>query len=850
VAVSEQTALNYSAVWSAVTLIAGDVASLPLILYKRLPGGGRERFLQHPLYRLLHDEPNSEMSSLTFREVLTAHLLTWGNAYAEIERDIAGRPVALWPLTPDRVTPLRDPSGALVYRVNNPGKADSMLDPGRVLHVSGLGFDGLMGYSVVAKARESLGLGVAAERFGATFFGNGATFGGILSHPSKLSDVALKHLKESIEARHAGVDKAHKFLMLEEGMSYANIGIPPDDAQFLETRQFQIEEVARWFNVPPHKIGYLKYGTYSNIEQQAIDYVTGTLRRWLVRWEQEVTRKLIAPSERRQQYVEHLVDALLRGDTASRYSAYATARQWGWLSVDDIRERENMNPLPDGSGQMYLVPTNMLPADLLREQAEADLAKKVADAKNAENPPPPPPPVEGEDDGMQEEEGMTEDDEDDSEEQNAQERLLAFLTAELETARTSAREAHARLEQVVTGEDVRTKEVEAGLLDAIHERDRVVSDLTAKLSLLEELHARRFPSVEDIAAPIVTAVHASQDALGSQLTLDGQRIEELSARITLLPGELPPPPPPLDPDVIIKPVVVRLEEAHADLRADLAHVKHQLTDEAIGNVVRTATVVDQIKADLDQRPVPEPVDLGPVVETVKSLVAEEARVASERYDTAQAQSYDLHVEVAKLVERLGAVEARVAQTPEIEWPKDLATTSHLRAIAASLKDATEAAVTAAVGRVSDELAAEDARALKAKAAQDARVAAAHRTLIVDAMNRVLRVETDRARRASTPEKLERWLAQFYATHADVATAVLLPAVRAHLAWIGSEADPEVLTRSFVDAHVAQSVKELRMALASEPEEIPGAVHRTLARWEAERATTMADAILQEGVRHG
>ena len=393
VAVSEYTALNLSAVWAAVSIIAGSIASLPLILYKRRQDGGKERFVDHPTYRLLHDEPNPEMSSMVFRETLLAHTLSLGNGYAEIERDQAGRPIALWPLTPNRVEPIREPSGRLRYRVHNEQDTGiTMLEPADVLHIPGLGFDGVCGYSVVRKARESISLGLAAERYGAKFFGNGALFGIALEHPMRLSKEAQERLKATWIENHGSVTNAHGVAVLEEGMKANKLSIPPDDAQFLETRRFQVVEIARWFNLPPHKLRDLERATFSNIEQQSIEFVTDTLRPWMVRFEQEANRKLIRPLERRIQFAEHLVDGLLRGDIQSRYQAFAIGRQWGWLNADDIRGMENMNPLPDRQGQIYLAPMNMVPADKIEDLADAEI-----DSKTTPEPAPTPAPPAGDD---------------------------------------------------------------------------------------------------------------------------------------------------------------------------------------------------------------------------------------------------------------------------------------------------------------------------------------------------------------------------------------------------------------------------------------------------------------------
>jgi HK97 family phage portal protein len=380
VSVNEQTALNISAVWCAINIIAGGVSALPLILYKRLANDGKERFTDHPVYRLLHDEPNPETVSMTFRETLQAHALTWGNGYAEIQRDETGRPVALWQITPDRVRPFREPTARapLRYDVIQPDGRHVTLDAERMLHVPGLGWDGTQGYSVIHKARESLGLLAATEKFGAKFFGNSATAGLTAHHPGKLSETAHARLKTSLNAALTG-DQAHSLILLEEGVTIEKVTIPPNDAQFLETRKFQVTEVARWFNIPPHMLKDLDRATFSNIEQQSLEFVIHTLTPWLVRWEQELERKLIRPLERRQQFIKHNVNALLRGDTLSRYQAHAIGRQWGWLSPNDILKLEDQNPIGP-QGDIYLVPSNMAPAERIDEIVDAQIAPKPAPA--------------------------------------------------------------------------------------------------------------------------------------------------------------------------------------------------------------------------------------------------------------------------------------------------------------------------------------------------------------------------------------------------------------------------------------------------------------------------------------
>lgn len=380
--VNEYTALNYSAVWAAVQSISGSIASLPLFLYKRIEQDGKERYTNSRVYRLIHDDFSPEHTAMVARETMTAHVLTWGNAYAEIERNNNGEPLALWPLTPDMVRPERTPTDDIVYRVRQSNGTDAFVPAGDMLHIPGLGYDGLQGYSVIRKARESIALGLATEQFGATFFGNGAWPGLVAQHPGKLSTEAHARLKNSLnEALRGG--NAHNLIVTEEGIKVDKMAIPPDDAQFLATRIFQISEIARFFNMPLHKLRELSHATFSNVEELNIDWVADTLRPWLVRWEKELDRKLIRPLERNQQFTEHLVDGLLRGKHEVRYAAYATGIQWGFLSPNDVRRFENMNPLGP-EGDIYLVPLNMQPAKMVEANAQPEPAPPPAARPPAE----------------------------------------------------------------------------------------------------------------------------------------------------------------------------------------------------------------------------------------------------------------------------------------------------------------------------------------------------------------------------------------------------------------------------------------------------------------------------------
>lgn len=343
-------------VFGAVRILAESVASLPLPLYRRLPNGGKERATDHPLYPILHDLPNPEMTSYYLRETLMGHLGLWGNAFAEIELNRAGQVRGLWPLRPDLVVVKRI-NRRLFYDVLMPTGPNVRLPWERVMHIPAFGTDGVVGYSPIAMARQAVGLAMGTEEFGARFFGNGARPGVVLEHPGHLSDEAQVRLRKSIETRHQGLSNAHRLMILEEGMGLKEVGIPPEDAQFLETRKFQVAEIARLYRIPPHMLADLERATFSNIEQQSLEFVIFTLQPWLVRWEQTIGRDLLTQAERQTYLAEHLVAGLLRGDTQSRYEAYSIGRQNGWLSANDVRRLENMNPIPGGDD--YLAPLNM-----------------------------------------------------------------------------------------------------------------------------------------------------------------------------------------------------------------------------------------------------------------------------------------------------------------------------------------------------------------------------------------------------------------------------------------------------------------------------------------------------------
>ena len=296
---------------------------------------------------------------------MMSHLLLHGNAYAQIIRNGRGEVVALYPLLPNKMDVSRENSGRLYYTYtrnsdepNGRQKFEQVVLPREdVLHIPGLGFDGLIGYSPIAMAKNAIGIAIATEEYGATFFANGATPGGILEHPGIVKDP--ERLRQSWKAQFSGKN-SHSVAVLEEGMTFKQMAIPPNEAQFLETRKFQINEIARIFRVPPHMVGDLEKSSFSNIEQQSLDFVMYTLNPWIVRWEQAMQQALLLPAEKGRLSFRFNVDGLLRGDYQSRMNGYAVARQNGWMSANDIRELENMNPIPDEEGgNLYLINGNL-----------------------------------------------------------------------------------------------------------------------------------------------------------------------------------------------------------------------------------------------------------------------------------------------------------------------------------------------------------------------------------------------------------------------------------------------------------------------------------------------------------
>lgn len=363
--VDEHSALNYSAVFCAINLISGTIGTLPLHLIKQT-GRKKEYKRNHPLYRVMHDQANPYMTATDLRETQMAHVLGWGNGYAEIVRNNMGQVIQLWPIPPNRITP-RMYEGELVYEVivDNETK---YLPRDRVLHLHGLGFDGFLGYSVIRMAAQSIGLAMAMESFGSRFFANGTHPGVVAYHPGKLSPDSHKNLRDDLMSKHSGLGKAHRLMLLEEGMKIEKIGIPPEEAQFLQSRQHQIPEVARWFNLPPHKLRDLSRSSFNNIESEQISFIVDSISPWCYRSEQSYNAQLLSDQEKRSGlYFKHSVEGHLRGDSKSRSEFYQKLWQIGAISQNEIREKEDLSYDENPMADERFVPMNMMPLSKIDE---------------------------------------------------------------------------------------------------------------------------------------------------------------------------------------------------------------------------------------------------------------------------------------------------------------------------------------------------------------------------------------------------------------------------------------------------------------------------------------------------
>lgn len=353
--VNERTAMQMTAVYSAVRILAESIASLPLHVYRRGENGDRTRAEDLNLFYLLHDKPNPEMTSFIFREAMMCHLLLFGNCYSQILRNGRGEVAALYPLLPNKMTVERDEKGQLFYRyIRNDSEPPTMegneviLMPHEVLHIPGLGFDGLVGYSPISMTKNAIGLALAAEEYGSRFFANGAAPAGVLEHPGVIKDVSK--LRESWNETFGGTRNAGKVAILEEGLHFNPISMSPQDSQLLETRQYQLTEIARIFRIPPHMLADLSKATFSNIEHESLEFVKYTLTPWICRWESCLTNALLSREEQKKYEIRFNVDGLLRGDYKSRMEGYAVGINNGFMCPNDVRRLEGFDLIPEEKG--------------------------------------------------------------------------------------------------------------------------------------------------------------------------------------------------------------------------------------------------------------------------------------------------------------------------------------------------------------------------------------------------------------------------------------------------------------------------------------------------------------------
>ena len=376
------SSLNFSAVFNAIQIIGGTLGSLPLHLYQKI-GNRREKVTSEPLYNIMHSQPNPEMTAKQYREAIGAHVVSWGNSYSFINQTSTGSIAELWPIAPNRVVPRRE-SDVMVYDVMI-GNEKKTFPREQILHIAGLGWDGMMGYSVLTKAREDISFGMAVSEFGARYFGSGMHPGAVISRPEgpALGPEAYKNLRGALSDTYSSLGKSHQFMLLEDGMKFENLKLSPEDSQFLETRVYSIQEISRWFNIQPHKLKDHSRSTFNNIEALQIDHVVECIRPWLVTHEQTYNMQLLTPQMRQAGfYFEHNVDGLLRGDSEKRAGLYKALWNMGAISQNEIREKENMNPI-DG-GDQYFVPMNMVPSSMAKALAEAQIKAKSKPAPTAQ----------------------------------------------------------------------------------------------------------------------------------------------------------------------------------------------------------------------------------------------------------------------------------------------------------------------------------------------------------------------------------------------------------------------------------------------------------------------------------
>ncbi len=791
VPVSHANAFTFSAVFDAVNQISSDIAKLPLNLMKRRADGGSDLYTESKLYRILKYQPNQEMGSMVFRRALFAHALTWGNGFAEIERDGLGRPSALWLITPDRMTIERDGQGNLQYRVRNYSQSDTRCAPADILHIPGPSFDGTCGYDVINLARQAIGLALASERFGAAFFGNGATFGGILSTDLNLSEEEAKAMRAVVESIHQGPDRAHKLAVLWGGMKYTSTGVAPNAAQMNELRARQVEEVARFFNMPVHKLKNLDRATNNNIEQQSLEYYTGCLLNWVTLGEEEYNRKLISPLEAKQQFIKHNVNAFMRGDSIARAAFYSAMLDRGVFNADMVLELEDMNPQPNGQGKMFLVQGAMQPKDMIPKLLQSQIDKNTAPPPA----PPPPPAAHG----------------DTPPPDPAAARALELLSERADLAEAAALEARTAIQI---------------------ERDaRITAEATASLSAEDRTAAvaREQAAIEQAGALTLVASEAKRDLEIARQQFETERTAREAAQVEAEQARLAQ----VEAETIARAETEAATEARQREAEAVASVGAATDAAAQASEARMAS--EQLLAsEQAARNAAEVVAQGEITAAVERAIAAESAATEQQARAAE--------EVQSLRETMAAIATERDQAVVVAnlANRDMAITQTARTEAETRAAAhQQAASDAETALTAAKLADADASAL---------IISAHRSLMVHVMRGAIERESDRAQRhQQTPDKLRAWMATWYDNHAELMTAALLPAVTVHLAWIRSTVAPGDVVRRLVAEHIEESKRQLDAVIDGDAGALARNLAQLLRRWETERVSIVADRLMQEEI---
>lgn len=887
IAVTDDNIWTFSAVYDAVNQSSSDLAKLPLNLRIRIKEGGSRPFDTSKTYWLLKHEANPDMSAFDLKQTLQAHALTCKGAFAEIERNGGNQPIALWPLTPDRVAPFLTNTklangnyrSTLRYRID--GDAKHVIEAKDMIHISGLGYDGYVAYPVIDKARQAVGIALAAERYAGAFFGNNANLGGILTAEGQdMDEVQAAALQDRIEKTHRGADRAWRLLVLGAGFKYARTGVTPSESQMDQVRDGQVVEVARFFNMPVHKLKNLDRATNNNIEQQDLEYYKGHQLNWITKWESELNRKLVPSLEVGQQYFKHNAAAALRGDAVGRTALYSALLDRGVYCADDVLELEDMNPQPNGQGKIYLVQGAMVPKDKVQAIADANIEK----AKNKAAPPVQQAPVPPADpnaaaraaaaEALAEEARQLAQQERDA--RIAAEAAGVVTAAELERLRTAEQASVSRAAQFeLVAEELRRDQqtalearqrLEAELLEATEARAAAAASAGEASTRAEsaaaaqaEADARAASATTAAAEAQAAAEAAERRAVEARTIADAAGADRAASEAAL--------------------TAVETQAVEARAEAERATVACGIVAEEAAALRRSA---EQARTDAEQRDADiaaaraRIAEIETALETSAAERATAASAAHQALEQAQADrsavSADLEAaRVAAAADQQRATEAGAALAASREQLATLETAlastrgSHETAVAAL--QATVTALERQAAEVRERAEAQEARAAsltetvaqreaeirtvqQADSEAMAGVIAAHRGLVVDIMRRMVERETDRARRAqATPAKLRQWLESFYDGHADLMRNALLPAIRVHLAFIRSADDPIETTWRLVDAHVADSVRQIRTVLDEDADAIAASFLALLYRWDQERPTAIADGLMNRELNY-